>query len=364
MKRKLSIRRIADYFHSRRSVREYIQGATSFLPVSPVRTIGKSYPGTTASLTKSELYNRWWYYSVELLPGMMTKGIYPIQLPMLPRLTLRRCGVAGMDCLDLGSMEGLIPVIMKKMGARSVLGTDALDHCWDKIQAVQHYYQVDFEFCLVGLMYDLHRKLPERSFDLIDCSGLLYHVFSPLHVLAGVRPLLKRNGLLIISTNVINTDAYTMQFNSEGKLQTELNTFWYISVPLLEYLLRYLKLVPVDASYLSNLYRQDIAQAFRDVPTGYLSVVCRAVEDPRPTAGDAWMAPSVKNSWESLGLCDWQRCREQPRSSIQLVHPKHQEFWNPATDGLDLRRAVREGTHQTAVEQPEDSHVLHLTDRS
>ena len=128
-------------------------------------------------------------------------------------------------------------------------------------------------------MYDLNNKLRKSgraSFDVINLSGLLYHVFSPLMVLAGVRPLLKRNGLMIVSTNVVVDDAFTMQFNNAGRLQEEINTFWYLSVPTLDYLLRYLKLAPIDCLYIPHRDVKSFARLVTDVESGYLSVVCRA----------------------------------------------------------------------------------------
>ena len=87
--------------------------------------------------------------------------------------------------------------------------------------ALRHYYQATFEFQQIGLMYDLASKLRKSgrgSFDVINLSGVLYHVFSPLMVLAGVRALLKRNGLMIVSTNVVIDDAFTMQFDGATRL--------------------------------------------------------------------------------------------------------------------------------------------------
>ena len=101
--------------------------------------------------------------------------------------------------------------------------------------AVQHYYGLSFEYQDVGLMYDLSKKI-KRSFDLINCSGLLYHVFSPLMVLTGLRSLVKRNGLIIVSTNVVHSPDYVMEFNNEGRWQEEgipsgicLFRFWTMS---------------------------------------------------------------------------------------------------------------------------------------
>jgi hypothetical protein len=34
----------------------------------------KGLPETSGDLAGSDLFTNWWYYSVELLPGLMTKG--------------------------------------------------------------------------------------------------------------------------------------------------------------------------------------------------------------------------------------------------------------------------------------------------
>src|ERR1700694_2252451 len=64
----------------------------------------QSYPSDPEALTTSNLYNAWWYYSVELVPGVTKVGIYPVEFPLLPRIVMRNCNLRGMDCLDLGSM--------------------------------------------------------------------------------------------------------------------------------------------------------------------------------------------------------------------------------------------------------------------
>src|SRR5436190_21309625 len=153
---------------------------------------------------------------------------------MLPRMLTRNVAVGGMECLDVGTMEGLIPTLLRRRGAGRVLAIDAVPHCERKLQAVASAYGVTFEFRTVGLMYDMHRKLADRGgFDFINFSGVNYHVFSPMHCIAGLRPLLRRNGLMVIGTNVVNRGGYSMEFNDRGRLQAEANTFWYHSVPMM-----------------------------------------------------------------------------------------------------------------------------------
>jgi SAM-dependent methyltransferase len=273
------------------------------------------YPQTPDELSSSELARAPWYYSMELLPGVVMPGRYP-DVPLLPRMLLRRCRVEGASCLDLGTMEGLIPTLLAKRGAREVLAVDHSNHAVGQIDAVKHYHGVDFDYRSVGLMYRLHEQLAPRGFDVVNCSGLLYHVFSPLSVLASVRPLVKRGGIMIVSTNVTLEREPVMRFNVAGHMQREANTYWYPTARLFDYLLRYFRLEPIDCLFAPHS-RLDQDYAF-ETPSGYLSVACRAVDS---VDGDAWMLESAGKSWEYLGLSDWKLAAAQEESDVAYDAP-------------------------------------------
>jgi hypothetical protein len=281
---------------------------------------------------------------------------------MLPRIMLSRCSLAGSECLDVGTMEGLMSVLMKRGGADRVVAVDALDHCQGKLAAVKRAYGVSFDYRSVGLMYGLDEKLPDEGFDLVNLSGLLYHVLSPAHVLCGIRPLLKRDGLLIVATNVVADDGFFMEFNDGGRLQTEGNLFWYLSVPLFDYLLRYLRLAPVDCVYSAHS-DIDWGDYTIDKPTGYLAVACRAVDTPLPTAEDAWMSHSMHASWEYLNLCDWSRAERQPSSSIGYAADTDPGLLRPDTGTVNLLEAIRTQGSAWPARSLEESHHLRLGDR-
>ena len=322
------------------------------------------YPSSAQDLRNHQLINQWWYYGIELLDGVESAGAFPRDLPMLPRRMLRNCELTGMECLDLGSMEGLMPALMCRGGAGRVMATDALSHCVEKMAAVRHYYKVDFDFRETGLMYDLHHKFPGEGFDLINCSGLLYHVVSPMHVLLGCRPLLKRNGLMIVSTNVVLADRCLMEFNDGGRLQVEANTFWYLSVKYLDYLLRFLKLQPVDCAYFPHSQIQSNVRYTADVPSGYMSVVCRAMDDPQPAAADDWMAQAMGQSWEMAGLCDWNRASAQKRSEIRYRNEAARPADPAAGQRIDLHAAAMDTTSHVTAPAPGDTQYLRLSDRN
>ena len=305
----------------------------------------------------------WWYYSVELAPGVVTKGMDTPQTPMLPRMMVRNCNLQGMDCLDIGSMEGLIPTAMVRKGAKSVLATDAIPHCQKKMDVVRKIYDVNFDFREIGLLYDLSFKLKDKGgFDFINLSGVLYHVFSPMHVLAGIRPLLKKNGLMVISTNVMNKEGYTLEYNAKGGLQMENNTFWYHSVPMLEQLIRFFKMVPIDFLYCPH----SPVNPYNYVPglnSGYMSVVCRAVEDADIADGDAWAVASRMSSWEFLSLCNGSMLNSQPRSPITYDGSLNEV--PIGLSGIRLMDSINDPKRIVAsVNDPINSQILHLKDMS
>jgi 2-polyprenyl-3-methyl-5-hydroxy-6-metoxy-1,4-benzoquinol methylase len=309
----------------------------------------------------SSVANDWWYYSVELRPGLTTKGGHTPQSPMTPRMLMRNAELKGMECLDIGSMEGLIPALMVRQGASRVLATDALPHCEKKMNVLKQLYGVEFGFRQVGLLYDLAAKLKdEGGFDFINLSGVLYHVFSPMHVLAGLRPLLKKNGLMIVSTNVINRSGYTLEYNHRGALQGETNTFWYHSVPMLESLIRYFKMVPIDCLYWPHS-EVNPASYTPGVDSGYVSVMCRAVEDADIKDADVWAARSRLPPREFLSLCSGEIMNPQPRSTIPYRGDRAPPGAAPA--GVDLLQMVNNSKYVVrSVDDPRNAHTLQLSD--
>jgi hypothetical protein len=244
---------------------------------------------------------------------------------------------------------------MCRQGARRVLATDFNFHCYTKMSSVRKYYDVDFSFKRIDLLYDLASKIagPKwRGFDLINLSGVLYHVFSPFHVLAGLRPLLKQGGIMIVSTNVIARDDFSMEFNNGGKLQSEINTFWYLSVNMFDYMLRYFQLVPIDCIYY-KYPRQDVVRYVKDFDAGYLSVVCRAVSDRGAAFSDKWLSESVAESWEYV-LCNQKMIDAQASSAINYC---------AGNDPINLSERLGQSKPLEAAPYPHDTHLLRLGDR-
>ena len=131
----------------------------------------------------------------------------------------------------------------------------------------------------------------------------------------------------------------------------EANTFWYPTVRLFDYLLRFLKLRPLDCIFTPHAaVKSDLKLVF-DKPSGYLSVICRATDDVIPAEDDQWMRACASASWEYLWLVDWQRASDQPVSTIGCERE----------EGIDLALDLKS---VGPAERPEDGHLLRLTDDS
>jgi len=168
----LAIRRLQRRLELKRQFHMYIGSGNKGVPIATVvKRKSMVFPTSAEEIITAPFFrNQHWYYDVELLPNVIAKGIYPADIPFLPRILLRNCALEHTTCLDLGSMEGIIPVLMKRQGAKAVVATDAYDESGDRMEALKHYYQTEFDFYTVGLMYDLYRKFPGKAFDLINCS--------------------------------------------------------------------------------------------------------------------------------------------------------------------------------------------------
>jgi SAM-dependent methyltransferase len=243
-------------------------------------------PSAPANPKLAKMLELWWYSKIELAPGVFTPGQDHHNVGITQKL-LRGCRVAGSKCLDIGAMEGVLATRMTRMGGNviAVDGTDATP----KINAVKNAYGVEFTYLpsvgcmeLVDRLMDRHVPLAcrrpregkptmDHCFDVVVCSGVLYHVWSPLHVIASIRSLMRPGALCVIETAFKHGREHTMAFNfqPEGYLYQHWSNTWFLTDSLLDHLLRLAHLRPIDCLHMGA----------GGNGVGRIAVVCRAVED-------------------------------------------------------------------------------------
>jgi 2-polyprenyl-3-methyl-5-hydroxy-6-metoxy-1,4-benzoquinol methylase len=299
------------------------------------------YPLTPAALEKMKEAK--WYYTIQLHDGSIVKGFYEDNLTLLPRLLQRRISLMGMRCLDIGPGDGLLPIVAKKGGA-SIAAIADYDARFvaEKLQYLQAIHQCELDINYIGRAHNVTKLLSKypTGFDYINLSGVLYHVHSPLDVLAAARSLLRPNGLMIVSTITVLSDGYFMEFNNNGHLQNEPTTYWYISLPLLDYMLRLLCLLPIDVISWG---------------TGNVSVLCRAADGPVARPDDPWMDSCATWGWELDDFREISAAAKLPRSEISLREGSEQEVMNLHDRIRHTGAVARARTHG-------DSHILMLDD--
>jgi 2-polyprenyl-3-methyl-5-hydroxy-6-metoxy-1,4-benzoquinol methylase len=305
-------------------------------------------PESAGEIEASEGFNQYWYYSVELAPGVYTPGQKHLNLG-LTRELLSRCEVENRRCLDIGTMEAAVPVLLSRRKAKEVVAVDVMS-CEQKVQIVKHYTGARFHYH-GGITHARTVPLVHRryggNFDLVVLSGVLYHCFGPLHVLAMARSLVRSGGLMIVETFTAVDKEQAMFFNARGTLSHDPSTYFLISVPLLEYLLRYFKLTPIDcvASHPVTIEGRKCAR---------VAITCRATNELGPGA-DPWMKAAA-GEVDYLTLVDW--------GSIDSSGENPPAYTSPATrfasDGrCDVTRTVLE---MPPLELPERVAMIGLED--
>lgn len=245
------------------------------------------YPSSAEGIRRSDFYLQDWYYSIELVPGLFTRGLNLRNIGLTRRL-LSDCDVKGRRCLDLGTMEAAVPVLLSRRGASAVVAADRFD-CRERIDAVRHYTGTSFDY-FSGLTHQQTAPfLADRgllNFDLVVLSGVLYHLWSPMDALAMARSLVRTGGLMLVESAATLEEEPAMFFNSAGRFSADPTTFFLPSARLLEYVLRHFELAPLACVY-------GEVNDLSGHKTGRVAILCRALDEV-PAGGDEWMVAAGK----------------------------------------------------------------------
>ena len=253
-----------------------------------------------------------WYHRIELQPGVVTEGKgYHNQIPI--RLLLRGIDVAGQRCLDVGAMDGMMSILMERRQAARVVAYDRMPNDV-KVKTVRENLGAKFEYVAGMELPDMPRAVSRDGsslFDVVVCGGLLYHTFDPLAALCRVRGTVRPGGLLLLETAAVLKKGYGMYFNAQGEIYGTCSNFWFPSVGCLDYLVRYLRLRPLDCCYVYEGYGNLWKPRHRTVR---VAIVLRAETAVLAARGDAWM--KMQHDFDSVrnffGLVDWDSKSDLP----------------------------------------------------
>lgn len=306
-----------------------------------------------AEIIAEPAFGQPWYYTIELSPGLYTPGERRPNVA-LTRSLLRRVRVEpGMRCLDIGTQEGLVPILLRRRAAEVV----AYDRIYSEERLNLVRTALDEPFELIGQPVSEHnerlwlgrggptpgqgmplRRLPveltargHAPFDLVVFSGVLYHVYDPLAALAIVRGTVREGGIVIVETAAVFDSELSLHLNARSRFNPL--SIWLASLGALDYMLRLVRLAP-------------FAVAFTGRDRGRVAVACRAVAEPPADDGDEWLG-SPLHDFELAEYLDW-----------DAVHSDEESVNFEGEPGrINLSEAVAEGVPLSI--QPEQER-LHL----
>lgn len=242
-----------------------------------------------------------WYYTVELSPGKHTSGHSHANVAAT-RALLRGVDLSSAECLDIGTQEGMLPVLMKRAGARYVAAYDRLDLA-ERIAMVKRAYGVDFDYIGGKGLAELPAEMQTRShreLDVVVFSGVLYHMINPLGGLALARALCRAGGVLLLETAAMQGREMALHFNAGGKLYGMFGNFFVPTTACLDYFLRMLGLRPVRGCHIGDANDGSIVR---------VAVLCRGHSAPCPLdAADSWPRhPNVMANFRDEASVQWDR---------------------------------------------------------
>lgn len=198
---------------------------------------------------KSKLDDYRWYHAIQFAEGVVSPGRFASHIP--PNYTLfpvfkflEHIDLTGIDCIDIGTTDGLASFIIKSEGASLVVATDRGDR--DEFRFSREALNLDVEYFPATTLDggDLLRKLQASGqptkYDLVVLSGVIYHSYDPLLVMMHARKLLKHNGLFIVESVIASgeEDAMFMNWEIDNPVR-EPNSYFLPTLKALGGLLRF-----------------------------------------------------------------------------------------------------------------------------
>lgn len=170
-----------------------------------------------------------WYHAIDFGEYQTSGRFAP---PKPPNMTLfgvmellNGIVVKGMCCLDVGAAHGLISLGLALRGAE-VTAIDIGAGKSPQIRLAEEIFGVKINYRAPVSIEAAPSVLPKESFDLVVCAGVMYHLLNPADVFIRLRPLLKRNGLLVMeSAYDPKTRDPVLILNSETGQFTEPTTY-------------------------------------------------------------------------------------------------------------------------------------------
>ncbi|MEE8345870.1 MAG: DUF1698 domain-containing protein [Dehalococcoidia bacterium] len=176
-----------------------------------------------------------WYHSFHLADWLKIEGIHDSDsvLACLDRLGFPE-DFSGKSVLDVGCNAGYYSFVAKRRGAERVLGVELDPQYFRQAQYLQDLLGLDVKF----IDQDVHCIDPSLgTFDIVICTGLMYHIPDPTNVLSKLSAVCT-DTILIESEFLLDPALTSMARFIEGSYQNDPTNWWIYGPRCLEGMVR------------------------------------------------------------------------------------------------------------------------------
>lgn len=141
-----------------------------------------------------------WFYSFEILPGVITPGYFGTRPELTELLNAEIGDLTGLRALDIGAMDGAHSLELAQRGAE-VTAFDIQPPTHTGFATMRKLHDLPLShFC--ASVYDLSPGV-HGTYDLVLFLGVYYHLKNPLAALANINAVLPTGGLMLLEGAVL-----------------------------------------------------------------------------------------------------------------------------------------------------------------
>jgi 2-polyprenyl-3-methyl-5-hydroxy-6-metoxy-1,4-benzoquinol methylase len=177
-------------------------------------------------LINTDFIDKPWYNIIELEPNVFSEGTAQGNI-IATRTLLRNVDTKGFLALDVGATNGLFSTLLERKGA-VVTAYDRVNNFRGQVEQVKEKYNVNFDH-VTGLSFvdfcESHHEQGKELFNLVLCSGVLYHAFDPMAMLCHVRGMVHTGGIILLETASLIDENPALYFNAKARYQPFTNYY-------------------------------------------------------------------------------------------------------------------------------------------
>jgi len=171
-----------------------------------------------------------WFHAIDF-GHVVSSGRFPVGTPQNRTLfgameLLGAMDLTGSRVLDIGTADGLIAFGAKALGAADVVAVDSVDRLTFRRGMSELGLEIDYR--PKTQIKDLLELFEQKSFDVIVCAGVIYHMLNPMSAFIVCRKLVKDHGWVIVESAIRPGEEPVLTLNSEtDRPIKEMNTYWF-----------------------------------------------------------------------------------------------------------------------------------------